>query len=93
MRIKVLLNLGAGTPGFRQDEVHDVPDEVGLMLIRQHWAIELPPAPVVVAEAVAMPAKRDKFEAIRQHPDHVTQKPSAHRRRANKQHGDSTRKE
>ena len=93
MRIKVLLNLGAGTPGFLQDEVHEVTEEVGRMLIQQHWAIELPPTPVVVAEAVAMPAKPDKFEELRQHSDHLTHKPSAHRRRANKQHGDSTGKE
>lgn len=96
MRIKVLLNLGAGLPKFRQDEVHEVSDDVGAMLIRQHWAVLLPPAPspVEVAEepptpqAAALPdespAVLDKFEELRQHPDHLTKKSRSPRKRAHK---------
>lgn len=99
MRIKVLLNLGAGLPRFMADEIHEVTEEVGRMLVRQHWAIELPAEPVAITPPVTSQAPAvfdsespvsspatgpDKFEAMRQHPDHVTAKNRPPRKRASK---------
>jgi hypothetical protein len=69
MRIKVLVNLGSEWPPFHQDEIQDVTEDLGRSLIDNYLAIEL---------AV------DKFEQIRQHPDHLTQKPAATRKRTSK---------
>jgi hypothetical protein len=92
MRIKVLLNLGAGTPRFLQDEVHEVTDEVGLELIARHWAIELPPTPVAILAGeesprvpeLEEPERQDAFETMRQHPDHLTKKSSPQNKRGPK---------
>lgn len=92
MRIRVLLNLGAGLPAYKQDEIHEVDDQVGGMLIGNHWAILLPDEPVVVQPVEELPTP-DKFKQIRQHPDHLTRKPAAHRKRATKLNQDSFRKE
>jgi hypothetical protein len=83
MRIKVLLNLGREWPAFHQDEIQDVADDLGHALVDNHLAIQLPDKAVVV-EAVAEPPVVDKFEQMRQHPDHISKKPSTPRKRASR---------
>lgn len=84
MRIKVLLNLGTGLPRFMADEVHEVTEDIGRMLVVQQLAIELPPTPEVVESPSLDSPVTDKFQAMRQHPDHLTQKSSSRRKRAEK---------
>lgn len=92
MRIKVLLNLGAGLPRFMSGEIHEVTAEVGRMLVDHHWAIELPAEAIVprseldplCVPELSAPAEPDKFDVMRQHPDHLTQKTSSRRKRAAK---------
>ena len=74
MRIKVLVNLGAGLPKFTQDSEQDVSDSLGLMLIKRHWAIQLPSQPVIVEPVKETPAP-DKFQAMREQPDHIQKPP------------------
>ena len=90
MRIKVLLNLGYGLPKFRQDEIHQVDEATGQMLVSRHWAVPLPEEESggesrADAAAPTFPPSPGKFEAMRRHPDHITKKSSPPRRRASKQ--------
>lgn len=88
MKIRVLLNLGRDMPHpFKHGEVHDVSNEEGEMLVRNHLAEEIPETDEVELTPLAeSPVVADKFQQIRQHPDHITQKQNPPRRRGNKKH-------
>ena len=69
MRIKAILNLGEGLPPLKADEIADVDDQLGAMLVARSWAIELPPEPV--PEPPKQAPLADKFEAVRNQPGHI----------------------